>query len=240
MNGYEVVLLDFDGTICDTREAVVSCMVETIAREGGPIPTRQAACALIAKGLTLGDTLRRLAGTQAGSAIVDPQRLIASYRALYPSLATAKSVLYPGVKPMLEEAARRGIGLAIVSNKGEQAILRTLERFEIDVFSLVAAERPNLRPKPDPAAFTSLVARRFPNVPHDRFLMVGDTPADLGFARNAGIASCWAQYGYGDPEACRAMAPDHAIAAFAELRGVLNTRRRPDNPTTDEPESAPP
>jgi phosphoglycolate phosphatase len=47
--------------------------------------------------------------------------------------------------------------------------------------------------------------------------MVGDTEADLRFARAVGIRSCWASYGYGDGDACRALAPDYEIAAFPEL-----------------------
>jgi len=51
--------------------------------------------------------------------------------------------------------------------------------------------------------------------------MVGDTEADLHFARDVGIRSCWASYGYGDHDGCRALAPDYEIATFPGLLEIV-------------------
>jgi phosphoglycolate phosphatase len=57
------------------------------------------------------------------------------------------------------------------------------------------------------------------------YIMVGDTEADLCFARDVGIMSCWASYGYGDRDGCRALAPDYEIAAFPGLIQIVSLAR---------------
>jgi phosphoglycolate phosphatase len=54
------------------------------------------------------------------------------------------------------------------------------------------------------------------------FLMIGDTSADIAFARAVGIKSCWASYGYGDRETCRALAPDYEIASISDLIAIVS------------------
>jgi LysR substrate binding domain len=61
-------------------------------------------------------------------------------------------------------------------------------------------------------------------VPRSDYIVVGDTEADLEFLRRVGISSCWARYGYGNPVACRALAPDYEILARRMLRDVENMR----------------
>jgi phosphoglycolate phosphatase len=53
--------------------------------------------------------------------------------------------------------------------------------------------------------------------------MVGDTAADLGFARNIGAYFAWASYGYGDPRAGLATRSDVVLKAFADLPDIIDT-----------------
>jgi phosphoglycolate phosphatase len=52
-------------------------------------------------------------------------------------------------------------------------------------------------------------------------LIVGDTETDILFAKAAGIASCWASYGYGEPERCRNLRPDHVITTIEQLPALV-------------------
>jgi hypothetical protein len=51
------------------------------------------------------------------------------------------------------------------------------------------------------------------------------TGVGLRFARAVGIRSCWASYGYGDRDGCRALAPDYEIAAFPGLIEIVSLAR---------------
>jgi phosphoglycolate phosphatase-like HAD superfamily hydrolase len=60
--------------------------------------------------------------------------------------------------------------------------------------------------------------------------MVGDTMADIQFAKTIGVRSCWASYGYGDLLACRQLAPGYEIRCFAALLSVLRWPNKGLNP----------
>ncbi|MCL4663020.1 HAD hydrolase-like protein [Burkholderia multivorans] len=77
--------------------------------------------------------------------------------------------------------------------------------------------------KPDPASYTRLIAPVFSGIAPTDTVMVGDTAADRGFARNIGAYFAWASYGYGDPHASLAHGSDAVLKSFAELPDVIET-----------------
>jgi len=215
----QVVLLDFDGTLAATHLAVIECARRTSAQLGHGLIAEQELRETIAKGLPLPETfaavIRGLSPAQV-AACVDV------YRAHYGEVDAEHSILFDEVRTTVQTMHATGLRLVVLSNKGSRAIATALQRFELDPFihCVLAAER-GLPTKPDPALFDLRVAPLFPDLPISSFLMVGDTAADLHFAKSVGIRSCWARYGYGDPIACRELAPKHEIGRFAELLSIL-------------------
>jgi phosphoglycolate phosphatase len=216
----EVVLLDFDGTLAATHLAVIECVNRTLAQLGYRPVERDRISMAIAGGLSLPETfttaIRGLTPHQV-AACVDV------YRGLYANVDLEHSQLFEGVKTTIKAVHEAGVCLAVLSNKGPVAIAGALQRFGLAPFiAQVFAADPGLPTKPDPALFDLRIAPAFSNVPRSAFLMVGDTTADIRFANSVGIPSCWASYGYGDPIACKQLAPEHEISCFAELLSILS------------------
>jgi phosphoglycolate phosphatase len=215
----EVVLLDFDGTIAATHPAVVECVLRTTVELGyGPID-REKVSAAIAAGLTLQTTFTSVIEG------LTPHQLASCvdlYRETYATIDAQHSRLFEGVWTTLQRIHLAGVHLAVLSNKGPVAIGEALRRYRLAPFitRILGAEQ-GLPTKPDPALFELRVAPAFPSVPRSDFLMVGDTIADIRFAKTIGVRSCWASYGYGDPLACRQLAPDYEIGCFSALLSVL-------------------
>jgi phosphoglycolate phosphatase len=215
----EVVLLDFDGTLAATHLAVIECVNRTSAMLGHGLVEQQKISMAIAGGLSLPETfttaIRGLTPHQV-AACVDV------YRGLYANVDLEHSRLFEGVRETIKAMHEAGVRLAVLSNKGPIAIARALQRFALASFiAQVLAADPGAPTKPDPALFDLRIAPVFPNVPRSAFLMVGDTTADIRFAKSIGIPSCWASYGYGDPIACKQLAPEHEIGCFAELMSIV-------------------
>jgi phosphoglycolate phosphatase len=216
----EVVLLDFDGTLAATHLAVIECINQTSAKLGYTLVERDKISMAIAGGLSLPDTfttaIRGLTQHEV-AACVD------IYRGLYAKVDLEHSRLFEGVDATIKTIHEAGVRLAVLSNKGPIAIAGALQRFGLAPYiAHVLAADPGLPTKPDPALFDLRVAPAFPNVPRSAFLMVGDTTADIRFAKSIDIPSCWASYGYGDPIACKQLAPEHEISCFAELLCILS------------------
>ena len=64
--------------------------------------------------------------------------------------------------------------------------------------------------------------------------MVGDTAADIAFAKAVGIAGCWVSYGYGDADRCLSDATRlRHRAPCRDLRSTRPGERREVNGSAD-------
>jgi phosphoglycolate phosphatase len=216
-HAFDVVIFDYDGTLVDTRVAIARCLELSFAKHGRALPPPEDVAPVVNRGLALDETCLLLdQGLRERHDAVES--IVRSYRAMYASEGEPWVRLFPAVRETLQEIHVGGIKCLVVSNKGIDAIRRSLDRYDLSPFiDRVFGDEPGLPHKPDPALLTQYIRPKLPQVATERMLMVGDTEVDIQFARNAGIACCWAAYGFGDPERCRALKPDYEIAGIAEL-----------------------
>lgn len=221
---YRLLIFDFDGTLADTREAVLRSMTTTLDELLGASNgiTAEGIETVVAAGLTLPDTFAHLLAGRLPEFEDKMTWAVARYRAIYAKHGHDWTTLYPGVAELLQSAQSRKIALAVVSNKGEPALRASLKALGIgDCFTLVVGEQANLRPKPAPDIFNHCIVPAFASIHSSEILFVGDTPADLAFANSVGIDACWAAHGHGDDKACRLLNPVCVIDGFDELATFL-------------------
>ena len=215
----DTLLLDFDGTICATAPAIRFSLETAFSDLRVDVPDPRRIEIAIGSGLTLLETIQFLHRSSNFSS-EESLRLERRYREVYSSDGYQYEVLFPGAEATLEECARHA-KIVVLSNKGLKAIEASIDRFALGQYvSAVLAERPRAPWKPDAGLFDE-VQRRVPCVLRDRSLVVGDTEADLRFARNAGLSSCWASYGYGHDARCRAVGFDYLLDQLESLPRVL-------------------
>jgi phosphoglycolate phosphatase len=223
MSAFEVIVFDYDGTLYDTRPAIIHCIQRAFETNGRPIPARDPILGTVRGGLPLQETFVVLDETLRGNpAALDV--MVKTYRTLY--LEEARPLLrpFPGVRETLAQIYAAGIKCAVVSNKGVAAIRQSLDESGLSSFvDLVYGDEAGRPKKPDAAVLTDHILPRFAQLQKDRFLMVGDTETDILFAKRSGIAACWVSYGYGVVDRCRKLAPEHEIAAIEELPALVQS-----------------
>lgn len=217
---YCTLLMDFDGTLFDTRQAIRLTLAQLTERRGVAAFEGAVVDAVIDQGLALAPMLRRLVPEGSAGLL---EEWIADYRSLYNGgLGVAHSAPYPGVEAVLQHAQRHGIELFIVSNKGQASVLASLEHYRLRHYfrEVIAAvdERP---PKPQPASFLAQIQPLIGHQSSEQVLVVGDTEVDLHYARNIGAPSCWAAYGYGQAAAAQGLSPDFVIQAPQDLLQIM-------------------
>ncbi|GFF32172.1 pyrophosphatase PpaX [Aspergillus udagawae] len=221
-----LVILDFDGTIFDTREAIqhAAALTFTTLLPGYEIPYTKAR-QLMATGAGLPETFRAL---QPDPTIFDEEKWVATYRSLYAMHEEKFTNPFPGLRELLAGLHSRGIPIAIVSNKAVPPIRTALERTGLAEFVnemlIIGDGTPGSKRKPDAASFTEALVPRLKavygegfEVDPGRVLMVGDTITDLVYARNIGARGCWCRFGQGDKEECESFRPDYAVDSLAEV-----------------------
>lgn len=215
---YQLLLLDYDGTLCDTKPAIVHSAVETCRYFGMDIPSPESMEQAISAGIRIIDAVSLLAVDQ----VPDPQQWLARYREIYHDEGDAQARLFPGVEETLHGLARHKLPMAILSNKGVEAVKRSLQRFGLEeLMSLVIGDGTIAKLKPHRTPYDEIIAGHFPQITPENILMVGDTVLDVEFSHNCGIHACWAAYGYGNPSDIEPLKPRHTIASFREVEQVL-------------------
>ena len=144
------------------------------------------------------------------------------YRDLHETKTAPLVTMFDGAAALLGELPSHGIKSVIVSNKGRKGLAHLLERLKIwAFFDLTLSAEDVVHNKPSPELYTQHIAPHFAKISKAESIVIGDTEVDIRFGKAAGLASCWANYGYGDSKRCRALRPDYEIAELGELRDIL-------------------
>lgn len=219
MHNYKLIILDFDGTLCATHEAILFCIKRTYQTLHMTVPKHDFIDQTIRAGLGMEKTLYAL------SPELNPQQihhLLSVYETIYLAEGEDKSAPFHKAEEILAKLHSRGFILTVVSNKAIVAVNTALERFNLKQYiAMVVGDTKTLRKKPDPMAYTDYIKPKFEYITSRQILMVGDTPADLLFAQNIGADSCWAEYGYGDKKACLALKPTYTIKQLSDILVIL-------------------
>ena len=215
MPPYRAAILDFDGTIADTRKGIVIAMEAALARHGVASPGEVAIASLI--GLPLRVVFERLAPG------ADEERraaLAASYSAAYPEIARENERLYDGVAETLEALGASGVRLAIATSKSFRGATRATQALGIARhFGIIVAADSVERPKPHPESVEKVLAHF--GVEPRAALVVGDTTFDLEMGRRAGADTCAVTWGVHSREALEAERPTHVADSWTAVRRLF-------------------
>jgi phosphoglycolate phosphatase len=221
MSGFKVVVFDYDGTLFDTRPAIVHCIQRAFAACSRPIPALDAIAGTVRTGLPLQETFFVLdKNLRAERAALN--EIVRIYRKIYLDEGAPLTKPFVGVRDALQDIHTRGIKCVVVSNKGIAAIRQSLDQSQLSSFvDPVFGDEPGLPKKPDPAILVDHILPRYAPLQREQILVVGDTEIDILLAKRADIACCWASYGYGETERCRQLEPEHEISSIEQLPALV-------------------
>jgi HAD superfamily hydrolase (TIGR01509 family) len=168
-----------------------------------------------------GGTLEALGQRLLGS---DAQRFVTTYRDCYYNLPRDIRP-YDGVREVLEFFLAAETPMAVVTSKLAWGATDELSRAGIlHCFQAVVGSDDTDLHKPDPEPVYAALDRMLID-DAEHVVFVGDSPADIFAARNAGCRSVAALWGTLDEELLRDTTPDHVVSHPSEIRGiVLNGR----------------
>lgn len=123
---------------------------------------------------------------------------------------------YEGICELLGELKRRGVRLAVASNKYHSATLKIIDHFFGEVgFEVVLGHREGAAGKPDPQIVEEILDTM--GLEREEVLYVGDTNVDMQTARNAGVDCIGVAWGFRPREELAAHNPLAIIDYPAQL-----------------------
>ena len=152
----------------------------------------------------------------------DARRFTDTYREHYYS-GTRPARAFAGVAEVLDELTARGIPMAVVTSKIAWVAVDELSRAGIlhNLGAVVGSDDTDHH-KPDPQPVYAALDRLLIDDVED-VAFVGDSPADIFAARNAGCRSVAATWGTLDEELLLDAAPDHAVRTPDAVLSLVRT-----------------
>ena len=211
---YKTLILDFDGTLADTKKSIVETM--KIVAEDFKIKDFDEQLIKSLIGLPLRTTFEKV--FLLDEKLIQEATLV--YRKHYNEIAIDTITFFDGVKETLLDFHQNGINLTVASSKGKESLVKILKKQGIyDVFSFVGGEEDALNKKPSPD-IVNLIIDTFKYQPQE-CLVVGDTIFDIEMGQRAGLDTCGVTYGNNTKEQLESQIPNYIIDSFKNLRVIV-------------------
>jgi len=223
-SGIKLIIFDFDGTLGDTRQIIVTTMKMTIAELRLPTRTETACAATI--GLPLADCFRAMYPDLSEE---QTQRCADTYRRLFSqnmeqmmSSDVSPSLLrpFPKVRETLAALKARGLLLTIATSRSHASLAELIRQMGIaDYFSLLVGADDVAMAKPHPEPVLNIL--RTMGVEAGQAFVVGDMAVDIMMGARAGTATCGVTWGNGSRKELLEAGADHVIDKMEELITLL-------------------
>jgi phosphoglycolate phosphatase len=209
------IIFDLDGTLVDSRPAIVASLRHAQRQCGIEIDAKDDL--QWALGPPLRDILIRLLRTE-DEATID--RGIAAYRGHHPTVCLTTAQCYVGIHDALADLATSST-LLVGTSKLESVAISVLEHFYLRAFfERVCGSHQDGRLAHKVDVVRHLV--RFVGSDPSRTVVVGDRDSDVAAAKVCSLRTIAVTYGYGSLDELRAAEPD---ALWSDARDLPETIR---------------
>lgn len=187
----KAVIFDLDGTLLYTIPDIAAAL--NAALEVNGFPTRELEAYRHYVGSGIRNAIRRATRPDLPDEQLDA--IHKTYQSIYPCHCTERTTLFPDIHEALRALQGRGLRLGVLSNKTEATSQKIVSHYFPDIpFAFVWGNN-SVRPlKPDPTGAKEFLALL--NIAQEEAVYVGDSDVDINFARNAGIPSIGAVWGF--------------------------------------------
>jgi len=189
-------IFDLDGTLLNTLEGLANCYNRVLVQLGHPTHPAAAYQYFIGDGARQCITRCLPADARSEEHIEQALRL---QQADYSASWQLDTRPYPGIVDMLENLARLGLPLTVLSNKDHEFTLACVEHFFPTIaFEQVVGFSASIPHKPDPTG-AQTIARAL-NLPAASIDFLGDTAMDMQTAVTCGMTAIGALWGFRDAD----------------------------------------
>lgn len=212
----KLAIFDFDGTIADTRKAIIVAKQETMKKLGLRIASEEECASTIGLSSKSGfqKSYPELSEEMLDQCVVIYREFFEEKRLEFPP------ELFPGMIEVLEFLNEKGIVCTIATSRNGKSCREFLEQLGIaKYFSYVlcAEDTTLLKPNPEPVLKTLADLKLAP----EEALVIGDMPMDIQMAKGAGVSACGVTYGNATGEELLAAGADFVIDDICALKELL-------------------
>lgn len=212
----ETILFDFDGTLVDTNELIITTFLHVLEGQTEKPVTRELIVPHMGK--PLGEQLQLFSGRE------DVADLVLAYREYNLRMHDELIRKFPYVDEVLEELYGMGVRMGMVTNKMRFTTEKGLKLFGYDKYmaEVVTAEDVE-QGKPDPAGVNVAVALM--QADPAKTLMVGDSQYDIQAGQRAGVKTAGVAWSLKGEDYLQRFEPDYMLRDMRDLPAIFGRAR---------------
>ena len=208
------LVFDFDGTIADTRQLIISSYREAFAHIGQDCPDDATIGATI--GIPLVSAFRVLTG-QDGELI---ERAVTAYQDIYRRNGYGMVVAFPGMVELVRACAAAGYRMAIATSRSGESLAAMADHLGITgCFELLLSRDDVANEKPHPEMLLQAADRL--GITPEQAVMIGDTSFDIGMGSAAGARTIAVTWGNHTRDQLASSQPTWCVDRVDELSQLL-------------------
>lgn len=207
-------IFDLDGTLTNTLESMTYSVNLTLKEMGLSQITKDQCRLFVGNGArVLIEKSLKAAGDPKASRIEEGMEI---YGRIFDQNCTYHVTPYDGIVKMLEDLKKKGIKLAVLSNKPDRQTVKVVhEIFGDTIFDHAQGQKEGIRRKPEPDGVYALMERM--HVEKEECLYVGDSEVDIATGRNAGLKTVGVLWGFRDEKTLKTAGAVNLIKKPEEL-----------------------
>lgn len=214
----QAIIFDLDGTLLNTLDDLADANNQALSELGFPTHPVESYKYHIGNGVRL-LLERTLPEDSRDEAMVE--KGITMMKQAYDKCWSNKTRPYAGIPEMLDELTRRGVRMAILSNKPHEYTQVIVDKLLANWnFEEVWGVSDTTPPKPDPAGISSLVEKM--GVAKENLLYLGDTATDMETATGADIFAVGVLWGFREADELTQSGANVLLSKPAELLDVMD------------------
>lgn len=213
----QLVIFDLDGTLINSLCDLADCVNLALQDKGFPMHPVDQYRYFVGDGVN--KLIERVLPEKEKSAELC-REVKQGFDRYYAERFSVHTKPYPGISELLSQLAKREIRTAVVSNKPDEFTRKIIDAlFAPGTFEFVAGGSDTIPKKPDPVLVNRCMEQL--DVPKRLCCYCGDSNVDMITARNAGILSVGAAWGFRGEEELKEAGADYIIRSPLELLDVL-------------------
>jgi phosphoglycolate phosphatase len=207
----DLVIFDLDGTLIDSSRDLANSVNATRAHLGLAPIENETVYSYVGNGAPV--LIRKALGPEYANEEV--QSALEYFLAYYREHMLDNTVLYPGVREVLDQFRRAGLTMAVLTNKPVRFSQGIVDGLGLGAhFRRVYGGNSFEQKKPHPVGIETLMSEV--GATRQETVMVGDSSVDVQTARNARVTACGVTWGF-QPDTFAAWPPDFLVNTAGEL-----------------------
>lgn len=189
---YSAAIFDLDGTLLNTIDDLAASVNYALRKHDLPERTLPEVTKFVGNGI------RRLVALSVPEGC-DPAleaSVFSDFRSHYALHHLDNTAPYPHIPQLLKDLSKRGVSLAVVSNKSDSDVQVLIRHFFPSTFQVVVGEQEEKGIRRKPAPDTVLACMKRLELSRSQCVYIGDSEVDVLTAQNAGMDEIAVTWGF--------------------------------------------